>query len=594
MRAHTTKLENPSWGKNCFLGSSTSPIMRGLTASLGALIASCALAVSASAAPPVILKTSFSNVSHETAILKAEINPGELKTKYRFEYGLADCAVKTCTKVPLPEGEIEKGNAPVLVKVKVGGLTPSTTYHFRVVAKNANGEVPSPDRTFLTAPVPSPFGPCPNDQVRKGNPMAPLIEYSSANLPDCRAYEQASPVEKSGNDAKGMVLSVKASLSGDAISFVTISGIPGGEGAQDIPTWLARKGQGGWATQGLLPPASAGQQAFVRSWSPDFTQVFDWARRLGPPKEEAFLAISTLDRSQTEVVPYLSGGGDTATDLAGSNPDGSAIAFESQSKLLPAAIAGKSNVYAWKRSGGVLRLASVLNDGTSPNAEGSFAGSYDWSGAPTPALPGSSRLEFGGAALGQYTQDQGAVSADGKDVFFTTTPGGQLYVRLNATEEQSPLDPQGKCTDKAKACTLQLSASRRTVPDPAGTRPAAFMAASADGSTAYFTSPEKLTDDAKTGPEIEPPTIARSGPRRRPQGGFAFLPQKAKGLVASGGFLYWASPEEDAIGRAKLNGAGAATEVEQNVHPRRRRTGASQPAVGGRRCRTPLLDQLAH
>ena len=43
---------------------------------------------------------------------------------------------------------------------------------------------------------------------------------------------------------------------------------------------------------------------------------------------------------------------------------------------------------------------------------------------------------------------------------------------------------------------VQVSASQRTPPDPNGTEPARFWGASSDGSVAYFTTCQKLTDDS--------------------------------------------------------------------------------------------------
>jgi len=74
-----------------------------------------------------------------------------------------------------------------------------------------------------------------------------------------------------------------------------------------------------------------------------------------------------------------------------------------------------------------------------------------------------------------YTQ--GAVSADGSRAFFTAGGSAQLYLRQNGA-------------------TTQISASQRTVPDPNGQRPAAFMTATPDASKVFFTSCEKLTNDS--------------------------------------------------------------------------------------------------
>ncbi|HEX5701940.1 MAG TPA: fibronectin type III domain-containing protein, partial [Pyrinomonadaceae bacterium] len=131
------------------------------------------------------------------------------------------------------------------VSAQVEGLEPGTKYFFRAVAKNSDAPsgVNGPVRTFKTFGLPAPPSLCPNDSLRTiENPMAAFIEYLGQNLPDCRAYEQASPVDKNGLDVKGLPVWVKASPAGDAVTFMPTAGIPGGEGAQELTPMLSRRG----------------------------------------------------------------------------------------------------------------------------------------------------------------------------------------------------------------------------------------------------------------------------------------------------------------------------------------------------------------
>ena len=224
------------------------------------------------------------------------------------------------------------------------------------------------------------------------------------------------------------------------------------------------------------------------------------------------------------------------------------VVFETPTKLLPQAIEGKSNLYLWQRSTEELSLVSVLNGGNSP-AEGAFAGPYDWiSGEPL-----AKALSKGGSATEYYVQDQRAISTAADRVFFTAAGTGQLYLRRNPAKEQSPTTGEGKCTDPAKACTLHLSASKRTTPDPLGAKPAAFQVASADGSKALFTSSQELTDDANTGPEVKPAAIARAEIDGDPVD-LDFLPAAALGVTVGATHIYWADPVEETIGRAEIDG----------------------------------------
>jgi len=525
--------------------------MRRLTTTFTVVTALCLAfcATSASAVVPVILKTSSSHVTATSATLEAEVNPGGKAGKYHFEYGLADCSSNPCTSTP--ESALKKTEVPVPLKADVESLVPGATYHFRVLAKNDESAV-GPDITFTTYQLPLVFGPCLNDAFRVGRP--------SGALPDCRAYEQASPVKKNGVDAFGRVSWVKASPNGGAVSFLTTSGIPGSDGAQELPGSLATRGSDSWSTQGMLPPASAGEEAFVLGWTPDFAQIFSSARRLGPPKTLAFLARSTADRSIEPIVDYDEG---LLADpkFAGTSGDGGQILFESSTKLLPHALEGKSNLYLWDRVSKALHLASILNDNTAP-PQGAFAGSYDWiAGAGSPACPGiSNSLDCGGATAYHYTQDEHALSAVGS-VYFTAAGSGQLYLRQNPTEEQSPLDAEGKCANPVLACTLHISVSRKDNgtglgnTDAAGAQPAAFMAATPDGSKAFFASSEKLTNDATTGPEPLPPALASSNLAAGDRDPNCLL-TSARGVAVDSAHIYWANPKAGTIGRADLNGCG--------------------------------------
>jgi hypothetical protein len=77
----------------------------------------------------------------------------------------------------------------------------------------------------------------------KAKPKAATTSSSPAatftGLPGGRAYEQASPAGKNGNDAMGDVPTIKATFSGDGITFTSTFGVPGGKGAQEFPTYLS-------------------------------------------------------------------------------------------------------------------------------------------------------------------------------------------------------------------------------------------------------------------------------------------------------------------------------------------------------------------
>jgi sugar lactone lactonase YvrE len=455
-----------------------------------------------------------------------------------------------------------KATGPQPLEARVEGLSPQSAYRFRVEATNSKAEAnpPAPELSFTTLAAPPVYGPCPNDAFRSGA-LSPLT-HPSALLPDCRAYERATPLDKDGGDAQGELAQTKAAAQGGAVTFMSTFGVPGAEGAQSLPTYLASRGQAEWSTKGILPPASTGEKASVVGWSPDMTRIYSKATRLGTPRTSALL-VQVEGGAPVQITPFASGpnGSDAEYFYVGSSADNSVVLFESFSALpaaegeepIPAAHAGASNLYAWDRESGRLSLAGVKNDGTSP-AKGTLGGPYEWTEGIT-----SQSLRIGGSFRGFYTQDERAVSDDGS-VFFTEVGTGQLYQRLNPTAAQSALDGQGNCTDPALACTLHVSATEKDNgegeggSDGAGAQPAAFMAASADGSEAFFTSPEKLTNDANTGPEQAPAQIERddlSGPPIETPG---FIPGRAIGVAVDADHVYWADPKLGTIGRADLDG----------------------------------------
>jgi hypothetical protein len=536
---------------------------------LAAFALSMAMATSASAAPPEILSSFVSQVGTETAVLKATVNPKGKVVGYRFEYGLSDCSVEPdpCTSNPSLQGTLStKSTEPeALPSALLEGLTPGTTYHFRLVVQNSSKETTNgPDRAFKTfSPSPA-FSPCPNDAFRLGSLAPPGAP--SAQLPDCRTYEQASPAYKQGEDARGTPGSVRAAAGGGGITFNTTNGIPGGEGGQEFPTYLATRGSGSWSSQGLSPAQSAGPTAVVLGWSPDFSSVMEMVRQPEEGNPTALLERSSEGGALTTIVPTTP---QLAPAFASSNADGSLVLFESKVALpsVAGAIEGKPNLYLWERESGEITLAGALNDTQAP-AQGALAGAYDWAAGTS-----LKTLGIGGAlSRGYYTQDNHVMSGDGSAVYFTAAGTGKLYVRLNPTASQSTIALNGKgegeCTEAGKACTVEVSASQRALPDPIGTRPAAFAVATPDGSRALFVSSEKLTEDANTGPEPPASAISRAGvdgSMVEPK----FLAEKGAGIAVAGEYLYWADPLSGFLGRAKLNGAGADPEFIQIAgHPR--------------------------
>ena len=429
---------------------------------------------------PDVTSDQASSVTTNSATLNGTVNPDSVKlTDCHFDWGTTASYGQTAPCVPAA-GAIPADSSDHQVSAGISGLTVGATYHFRLVAANANGQgTPGADRSVRiigSFPPPPTFAACANDQLRYGY---------GADLPDCRAYEQASPVDKGGSDVIGGVNLVQASPNGNAVTFFDYLGLPGVFGStSQFPSYVTSRGAAGWSTKNVMPPASASWSgtnpsvgAQYLGWSADLSRTLALAHTISPTQQHA-VVLSDTENGTFQVVAT----GANEPHLAGFSADDSRVVFEDRAQLLPNAAAGfQDNVYEYDQTSGRLFLVGVLPDGSAP-AAGSFTGSYEW-------YVGSGITSRGGAEAGMYTQS--AISSDGSRVFFTDGGTGQLYVRENPT---SP-----------SAATVQVSASQKTNgtgpggTDPNGPKPAAFRTATPDGSHVFFTSQEELTNNANTG-----------------------------------------------------------------------------------------------
>ncbi len=174
--------------------------------------------------------------SKNATTLRAQVDPEGVETHYHFEYaaGKGSCSSATpCTATPeQPSGEGLTGFAGSSAESPELPELPTGVYHYRIVAKNAEGEAKSPEATFT-------------------------ILAATGELPDHRSWELVSPANKEGAEAEAISedgAPIEAAEDGDAIAYLTdgpigdrVEGSRSPELTQDIATI----GEHGWSSQDL-------------------------------------------------------------------------------------------------------------------------------------------------------------------------------------------------------------------------------------------------------------------------------------------------------------------------------------------------------
>ncbi len=305
---------------------------------------------------------------------------------------------------------------------------------------------------------------CPNESSRVG---------ASAGLPDCRAFELATPGLEGAAPSAWPEVSVQGvRADGSALAF-TVAGAPvAAEGSTaTTSTILASRGAAGWSTRSLSPPTPfAGGTYFgdapsTVGLSADLTQSVVWSNQplAGPGSPTgANLYLRRADGSFVALTRVGAPASNPGAALSGASRDFSRLFFTTTVKQLEEDPLLNGNTYEF--SAGQLRLVTIL-----PESSGE---------EPAPA----------GGALAQGALS--AVSEDGRQVIFKANGYPGLYLRSGGTE------------------SVEVSKSQRTPPDlnsPANVIPAGI---SSDGSVVLFTSASELTDDAYTGEAGGVPTDA--------------------------------------------------------------------------------------
>jgi hypothetical protein len=347
---------------------------------------------------------------------------------------------------------------------------------------------------------------CANEAIRAQQPYA-------RKLPDCRAYEQVSPVDKNQNDAETQPGFSQVSASGDSVLYYSGQDFNASQGspANVYVDDLSKRGPEGWSTQPLTVP-------LVGSSSDGASLPFQ--QTLGVTNDLAFALVDSCsfasvpgagfpcdlylrndETGGTTVVVANSEVGGNA--FAGSSAEDSHVLIESEHKFLDGAIAEVSNIYDW--SHGQLSLVGVLNDGNTP-AGGAVAGFGE------SALKRSTSGETRNAA-GESTRNdaniQDAISRDGTRVFFHDPVTGEAFVREDG--ERTIALPMGSIAANPQGTQVLVQGDEGLAEYNIDTASAAVIAPTgsgvekildfSDGSHVYFSATAVLAAGATSGQE---------------------------------------------------------------------------------------------
>lgn len=387
--------------------------------------------VSSAVSAPAIVTGDATDVSETSAVLNGTINPFGLQTNYYFEYGTT-----TAYGSRIPAG-IEAvaggGRVPALFSRIITGLTPGTTYHFRLVATNSAGTAEGSDRTFSTVPA--------------------------GDIP-LRTYEQVTPADKQGA-AIIPRLAIQASADGNGLTYTTKTA---SESSPILSRSVAIRGSTDWGGKiDTDPPLNALSNGFVvhptLALSADYKKALVVSNRVLTPGEGfengANIYIKDLASGTYEFIGASNANG-AFNDFAKSSSSGTYIAgaedfswviFSSIPPLLPGA--PNYALYRWSETGGFEVLSTLPN------------------GEPTSAMRASVEPIYH------------IVSADGSRIYYTAFGGAE----------------EGIFMRDGSGASKPISVSH--VPgDPATARTAILFGVTPDGRYAFFTSKAKLTSDA--------------------------------------------------------------------------------------------------
>ena len=460
-----------------------------------------------------VLDTWPDQVGVDGATLHLSANPAGVPSSAFFEY-ITEAAYQAnlkaggkgfegAAKVP-DEGhplELGAGLEPVSRSISLFPLAAHTAYRFRTVATNPLlGEAAiGKERSFTTLAQAAPT-PCATEGTRGGLAGARL--GAGAFLPDCRAYELVSPLDKNNADivygtaaSGGLPISLEqSSTDGGRMAYTSKTAFADPDGAPFVSQYIASRRAGeGWVShdisskrERLIAKGAAQFDTEFEAFSPDLCDA--WPRTVSDPPLVAGAVEGQLNLYRrrdeecggkayapitTTPPPHLAPE-NYALSLQGTSADGERAIYRANDSLAgtgaPAEPGGcttnpvecEQRLYS-QSAGEGSRYVCVLPDKTA---------------APNCAAGTSTTVA--GPQRFRNSNVQNAISADGTRIFWSTpAPGeGKLYMR----------DNHG--TDKgADDTTTAVSAGGETATGASKSR---YWCAADDGTVAIYSSGGRL------------------------------------------------------------------------------------------------------